>query len=408
MREIDHAAMIARVRPSGGIRIDPRQAKMRTRENGGLVWSSFPDAHMPPEPPEYSPPELPPPPLSLVPTMSNLPCVVSHSSHSRQTCHIVNLLFSSPACFAHLNNATERSMMIPHQLSEGSKVALVAPAGVVRRAEDVAQAEENVRSLGWIPVTAANCLACHAFFAGTDAERASDLNDALGDPDIDAVWCIRGGYGAMRILDDVNYDSISSNPKPLIGFSDITALHSAIARNCGIVTYHGPTARGELTAFSRESLVKAVVTRENPCGHAPAARVVLGGRATGRLSGGNLAIIAALVGTPYAADLADSILILEDVNEPMYRVDRMMQQLLLSGSLDGCAAIAFGDCAPPAGDDDDSGRTLEDVLGEIATRLDIPCITNIPVGHIDEQWTIPLGATATLDADARTLNVHTN
>lgn len=306
-----------------------------------------------------------------------------------------------------LQMAQTISVIAPPPLSVGSNVALVAPAGIIRRAADVAESEENALSLGWVPARSGNCLAQHAYFAGSDAERASDLNDAIRNPEVDAIWCIRGGYGAMRILDEVDYAALAGNPKSLIGFSDITALHSAIARRCGIVTYHGPTARGTLTPFSRASLVKALVTREDSCGHAPGASIVSGGRATGRLAGGNLALVAALVGTPYAWDITDAILVLEDVNEPMYRVDRMMQQLLLSGALDGCAGIAFGDCSRPPGEDDDSGRKLEDVLGEITTRLGIPCITGIPMGHLDDQWTIPLGLTATLDSDARALTVHT-
>lgn len=210
----------------------------------------------------------------------------------------------------------------------------------------------------------------------------------------------------MRILTEIDYDAHTQNPKPIIGFSDITAIHSAIYNKTGLVTFHGPVAREKLSDFSRASLLKAVVEREDPCGVAPNAREISAGRAEGRLAGGNLSLIAALVGTPYAVNLSGAILVLEDINEPLYRVDRMLHQLLLSGSFHGCRAIVFGDCTGA----DESGATdgLDSLLGALADRLGIPCLAGIPVGHIPEQWTIPLGAQATLDTAERKLNVSFN
>lgn len=295
----------------------------------------------------------------------------------------------------------------PPALPPNSRVALISPSGPVRAADDIAGAERNARELGWIPVTAANAGKRTAYFAGTDTERAADVNIALRDDSVDALWCVRGGYGAMRILSDIDYDAISRTPKALIGYSDITALHAAIALRCEVVSFHGPTARGKHSAFSRESFVRAIVNQVDPCGMWPSARTIRAGTARGRIAGGNLSLVASLVGTPFQIDMTDAILVIEDVNEAVYRVDRMMQQLLLSGSLDNCAAIAAGDFTLPADDNDAAERSVDEVFFEIADRLGIPCLSGLPVGHIEDQWTIPLGADAVLYADRKTLSVHT-
>jgi muramoyltetrapeptide carboxypeptidase len=181
-----------------------------------------------------------------------------------------------------------------------------------------------------------------------------------------------------------------------------------VAARCGLVSYHAPTARAELTPFSRRSLERAVVRRGDPCGAAPDARVLRGGRAAGVLAGGNLALLAALAGTPYAPELDGAILVLEDVNEAVYRVDRMLQQLLLAGLLAGCRAIVFGHCTSCPEESDDGARRLDDVVAEVAAALDVPCLAGVPVGHIDDQWTLPLGAAAELDAEGKTLSVMSN
>jgi muramoyltetrapeptide carboxypeptidase len=242
------------------------------------------------------------------------------------------------------------------------------------------------------------------YLAGTDADRLGDLNAAIRDDSIDAIWCVRGGYGAMRLLAKVDYAALRRTPKPILGFSDITALHCAIQKCCGLISFHAPTARGALSNFSRDSLRRAVVDHADSCGIAEQAREIRPGRAAGRLVGGNLALIAALVGTPFAADLTDSILVLEDVNEPLYKVDRMLQQLLLAGSFAACKAIVFGDCS--SGEENESTEELDQLLGSFAERLRIPCLAGIPLGHIADQWTIPLGAQATLDTGEHALHVN--
>ncbi len=262
-----------------------------------------------------------------------------------------------------------------------------------------------MRTLGWNAVVAAHAEDRIGYLAGNDRDRLSDINRALRDPDIDALWCLRGGYGIIRILSGIDYDAISRAPKVIIGYSDITALHAAVQRKCELITYHGPTAREPLSDFSRDSFQRAVVAQIDSCGTAPRARAINPGAAEGRLVGGNLAVLASLCGTSFMPDLTDGILVLEDINEPVYRIDRMLQQLKLSGALNGCKAIAFGECVKCPDDAGGGGRPFDDVLGEVARELRVPCVAGIPIGHIDQQWTIPLGALATLEAATCTLTV---
>jgi muramoyltetrapeptide carboxypeptidase len=292
----------------------------------------------------------------------------------------------------------------PPALGAGARVALVAPAGPLRGQGDLDRALSNVRALGWVATVAPHALDRTGYFAGQDEDRLRDLNAAIAS-DADAIWCLRGGYGAMRLLEGIDYDALRRRPKTLIGFSDITALHGAIGGRCDLVVFHGPTARGELTPFSRDSLERAVVCHEDSCGVAAGVRVLRSGVARGRLAGGNLALLAATTGTAFAPDLRGAILVLEDINEPVYRIDRMLEQLRLAGSLARCAAIVFGDCTQCSEESDDGARRLDDVLAEHADRLAIPCVTGVPVGHIAEQWTVPLGADAELDAAAGRLTV---
>ena len=302
-------------------------------------------------------------------------------------------------------SSAERRYVRPPLLAPGARVALVAPAGPLAGEKDLARSRENAHSLGWEAVVGANVRRRADYLAGTDAERLVDLNAALADPAIDAVWCVRGGYGVMRLLEGVDYDALRRRPKAVMGYSDVTALLAAVQLRAGVVAYHAPTARSTLTPFARDSFVRAVVTGDDPCGEAAAARVLRPGRAEGRLAGGNLALLAALAGTPFAPDLDGAILVLEDVNEQTYRVDRMLRQLHLAGLLRGARGLVCGtfvDCPQsPAAD----ARALDDLFTELADALDIPCISGAPVGHINDQWTLPLGMPTALDAEARCVRV---
>jgi muramoyltetrapeptide carboxypeptidase len=293
-------------------------------------------------------------------------------------------------------------------IPNGSRVALVAPAGPLRLPNDLDRAEQNCKAMGWVPVVGSNAKEQHAYFAGDDAERLEDINVALRDDDVTAIWCLRGGYGAMRLLDGLDYDALRRAPKAIIGFSDITAFHCAAHRRSAVSSIHGPTARSKLTSFSERSLHAAVARDSEPCGDAPDAKTLVPGRARGRLVGGNLAILLALHGTRYQPDYNGAILVLEDVNEAPYRVERMLLTLRLSGDLQRCAGICFGSFTNTGETDNKSlggTRPMDDVLREAATAAGVPAIQGIPLGHIDDQWSVPLGQQAELDADAKRLTV---
>jgi muramoyltetrapeptide carboxypeptidase len=299
--------------------------------------------------------------------------------------------------------------MLPYPaVKAGSRVALVAPAGPLKIPNDIDRALANCRVMGWEPVLGEHVRERQSYFAGHDDERLVDLNDALRDDTIDAIWCLRGGYGAMRLLEGFDYAALRKHPKALIGYSDITAFHCAVSTRCGLSSIHGPTARGKLTPFSERSLRAAVLRDGDPCGVAPDASTLVRGRARGHLVGGNLALLSAVHGTPYQPRYDGAILVLEDVNEAPYRIERMLLQLRLSGALQGCAGIAFGSFTN-TGERDTGGlggtRSLDAVLREAADIAGVPTLCNIPMGHIDDQWSIPLGMMAELDADEKRLTV---
>lgn len=293
----------------------------------------------------------------------------------------------------------------PPLLGVGARVALVSPSGPLRDVTELVRAEGHARMLGWDTVVGPHAMSRDGYFAGNDAQRGADLAAAIADPTIDGIWCLRGGYGAGRLLPALDLAAIAERPKALIGYSDITALHSAWSL-AGVISFHGPTARSALTPFSTQSFIRAVVRGEDSAGEAPDSVVLREGTATGRLAGGNLALAASLCGTPWALRFRDAIVVLEDINEATYRVDRMLTQLRHAGTFDGCVGLAFGHCTNCDEEADEGARTLEAVVSECADALGVPALMGIPVGHIDQQWTLPLGALATLDATRRTLHVH--
>jgi muramoyltetrapeptide carboxypeptidase len=296
-------------------------------------------------------------------------------------------------------------MKFPSLLPPGSRVGLVAPAGPLRDETDLERAVASVRSCDWEPVVGAHVLEREGYFAGTDAHRLADLNRFAADSAVDGIWCIRGGYGTMRLLDGLDFEAWQRSPKALIGYSDITALHAAIGQRAALITFHGPTARGELTPFSRASLRSAVIDGTDSAGTASDALTLQPGRAEGRLVGGNLALVSSLIGTRYEPSFDGAILVLEDVSESVYRLDRMLTQLRLSGSLDQLAGIALGQFSDIPVEPANDTRPLLDLLYEVADQCAVPCLADLPIGHTADQWTIPLGATAELDADNKTLMV---
>ncbi|RZU77363.1 muramoyltetrapeptide carboxypeptidase [Micromonospora kangleipakensis] len=296
----------------------------------------------------------------------------------------------------------------PPVLRPGDTVMLVSPAGPTRP-ERVARGVELVTGWGLRPVLAPNAYARRGYLAGGDELRAADLNTAFADPEVRGVLCTRGGYGAQRVVDLIDMAAVRRDPKVVAGFSDITALQFALWRGARLASVHGPGAAwlDERTPLhSAESLHAALMTTEPVTVAAAAAEETFGvrvpGRAVGPLLGGNLCLITASIGTPDMPDLTGAVLLVEEVQEPPYKVDRMLTQLRRCGALDGVAGVAVGqftDCA------DGWETTVADVLGERLGDLGVPVLGGLPIGHGVGQLTVPVGTRAVLDADAGTLTV---
>ncbi|MFJ6196220.1 LD-carboxypeptidase [Micromonospora sp. NPDC092111] len=296
----------------------------------------------------------------------------------------------------------------PPVLSEGDTVMLVSPSGPTRP-ERVARGIELLTGWGLRPVPAPHAYARRGYLAGDDALRAADLNAAFADPEVRGVICTRGGYGAQRVVDLIDMAAVRRDPKVVAGFSDITALQFALWRGARLAGVHGPGAAwlDERTPLrSAESLHAALMTTAPVTVEAVAEeetyRVRVPGRAAGRLLGGNLCLINASLGTPDLPDLTGAVLLVEDVQEPPYKVDRMLTQLRRAGVLAGLAGVAVGqftDCA------DEWDITVVDVLTERLGDLGVPVLGGLPIGHGTGQLTVPVGTEAVLDADAGTLTV---
>lgn len=290
-------------------------------------------------------------------------------------------------------------MKKPERLAEGGRVALVAPAGPVSDAK-IEVALARCAALGLEGVPGASVRLRTGYLAGPDDARAADLQAAVADPGIDAIWAIRGGYGGVRTLEAVDLTPLVERPRPFIGFSDNTIIHLALQR-LGVVSFHGPHAGADTLPPMAEACFRSVLMSNTPAtlpvGTDPAPARLVGGVAEGRLLGGNLALLASSCGTRYQPSAHGALLFLEDVGEPLYRIDRMLMQLRLAGVLDGVAGIAFGAFTElPEGE----ASALQDVLTNAVAPLGVPAVVGFPVGHLDANWTLPLGVAARLDADA--------
>jgi muramoyltetrapeptide carboxypeptidase len=285
---------------------------------------------------------------------------------------------------------------------------LVSPSGPTTP-ERVARGIELLSGWGLTVSLGPDVYARHGYLAGTDDIRLASFNAALRDPVVRAVVCTRGGYGAQRIVDDVDLDAVRADPKLVVGFSDITALQLALWRAARLATVHGPGAawvEDRTPAASAESLRSALMSTDVvtlKAGDSETVSVTNGGTAQGTLLGGNLCLLVASLGTQDFPDLDGVILLLEEVEEPPYKVDRMLTQLRRSGALRGVAGIAVGQFTRCA---DGWPVSVADVLTERLTDLGVPVLGGLPVGHGYGQLTVPLGVPATLDVAAGTLTVE--
>ncbi len=300
-------------------------------------------------------------------------------------------------------------MIIPKPLFPGARVALLAPASAVPM-EKLQPALDYVQSLGLESVVYPSCYFANrdGYMAATDAQRAKDLNDAFADPTIDGIWCIRGGYGAHRILPLLDADRIRSNPKWFGGYSDVTALHTYLNQVCGFETYHCtmPSTEPNPDEFTLSWLKKALFGEltgvlSYPQGEAP--KTLVPGNATGVLCGGNLSLLAASLGTPWEIDTRGKILFLEDIGEKTYRVDSMLTQLRNAGKFRDCAGIILGawtDCPPEF---PEKTLLLPEIFEQLIVPSGKPVICDVPCGHILPTMSLPMGRRCTMNADTCTL-----
>lgn len=299
----------------------------------------------------------------------------------------------------------------PPALKEGDTLGLAAPASPLDRAR-IEAAATRLRERGYKVRIGTAATKKLGFLAGSDADRVSDLHELFLDPTVRAIVCVRGGYGSPRLLDLLDMDVIRKHPKILVGYSDITALHLALQKETGLVVFHGPMAkewsapRG-LSPFAESHYWEAFQPQSRRFARwgvgVAKPRKLVAGIAEGRLVGGNLSVICALMGTRYEIDTTDAILFLEDVGEKLFRIDRMLNQLRLGGKLAQAKGILFGRFA--ACEDRDGQITLDEIFKDYCGDLGVPVLADFPAGHVADHATLPLGVQVRLDATAGNISI---
>jgi muramoyltetrapeptide carboxypeptidase len=300
---------------------------------------------------------------------------------------------------------TSPRLIKPRAIAPGATLGIAAPGGPVDPAL-LAGGRAVWEAAGFRVVHRADLLARRAYLAGDDDRRVAELSELIADPAVDAIVCARGGYGLPRILDRLDAAAFRAARKPIVGYSDVTALLLWQRRCAGLVGFHGPMLeRGsDVDPAALRALIAALTGTAREADRRWKGTARIAGRRTGRLVGGNLALVAASLGTPWEVDTRGAILLVEDVHEPPYRIDRLFQQLRAAGKLARIAGLgtgAFTGCV----DERYPEPSAEDVVEEIARSLRIPLVTGLPFGHTKDNRAWPVGARATLDGGKGTLEL---
>lgn len=305
------------------------------------------------------------------------------------------------------------SQIKPKRLCPGDTIGVIAPASPGDR-ELALAGVKWLEEQGFRVELGASVDQTLGYLSGPDALRAADINAMFASPAIDGIVCLRGGYGTMRLLELLDYSVIQSHPKVFVGYSDITALHVSIGQRTGLVTFHGPMVASDmgqgLSAYTWDCFSRAVSAPE-PLGPiinpplSPAPVCIAEGTAEGRLTGGNLSIITATLGTPYEIDTRGKILCLEEVGEAPYRIDRMLTHLLLAGKLQAAAGIVFDVCADCDIEARPPSFTVEEVLRDRLNGLKKPVLYHLHFGHTADKATLPIGVTAVLESQTGGLRI---
>lgn len=306
----------------------------------------------------------------------------------------------------------------PGRLRPGDTVGFVNPAGALWEPVNADIAAESLAVLGFKTKRGPNLLARRGYFAGTDEQRAADLNAMFADPEVRAIHCVRGGWGSARVLPLLDWQTVERNPKILLGYSDITALLLALHARTGLVTFHGPVASAQWNPFNVGYMKRVLqegeavifenlkeIDEDDLTVVENRVQTLHPGTARGRLLGGNLTVLTSLLGSGYLPDWDGCILFLEDVEEAPYRIDRMLTQLRLAGILQKAQAVIWGhctDCRPGQGF---GSLTVSEVLQDHIRPLGVPAWQGAMIGHIDRQFTLPVGLEVEADATAGTLKM---
>ena len=306
---------------------------------------------------------------------------------------------------------SNQRLIRPKKLNQGDAVGVVAPAGPV----DPKELEAGLKvicGMGFRPVLGQYANDRKHFLAGEDQARADDLMAMFENPDIKAIFCARGGYGVNRVLPLLDSGIIRKNPKIVAGSSDITLLLIYLVQKCGLVAFHGPMVAGSFGCkpmrVSKTQFRKMLTgIKDGGQLNAPGARILQAGTGRGKLVGGCLTLLCRSLGTPYEIQTSGGIVLIEDVNEPAYRIDGMLWQLKNAGKFRGVKGIVFGEMINCRFAEGQKGK-LEDLFREIVPNRSIPVLTQVPVGHGNEMWTLPLGIEATLDTESKTLRLKNN
>lgn len=306
----------------------------------------------------------------------------------------------------------------PPRLKSGDTVGLICPAAPAYNREEVKSIEESMQALGLNIKYGKNFWNRYGYLAGTDEERAADVNAMFADKSVNMILCVHGGWGCARILPLLDYELIRSNPKIIVGYSDITALLLGIHAKTGLVTFHGPVGASTWNGFSVDYFKRVLMNAEAVAYKNPdkvgdnLAQVdnrittINSGDTSGKLLGGNLTVLSHLVGSKYLPDWKNSILFLEDISEAPYKVDRMITQLKLAGIFNEMNGFIFGkctDCKPGGGGY--GSLTLEDIWRDHIKPSQKPAFTGAMIGHIEDKFTIPIGINAEINANKGTIRL---
>jgi muramoyltetrapeptide carboxypeptidase len=287
-----------------------------------------------------------------------------------------------------------------YRLQPNQTVGIIAPASPFNQSE----ISEGVKLLESFPlkIRQGEHIFDHMnYLAGSDNDRVSDLHRMFSDPEIKAIFCARGGYGSARLLNDIDFDLIQKNPKIIVGFSDLTALLLALFNKSGLITIHGPTLSDLPKNKNWPNLSKLITTSHRPHIFFKQGKKINKGNAEGILLGGNLSTLCSLMDTPFLPSFEGVILFLEEKGESPYKIDRMLTQLLLSGRLDRLSALIIGQI-----EDCGEMEIINSMLKERLGRLTIPVVTGLPVGHGNENISLPLGLPAVLDTERMLLTIE--